>query len=236
MSLLRSNFALNIQAIQSGVWQTMKFDKIDNPEAPKFRLQFFSEATNPRYRIAMNAARQKSSPFYGVTDGNAALWNDFIKDCLIEFGIKDWDGITRIDLMSDKEISDRTLAFIRENIDPIISDDNHMDTTKYGLPSIFLERKYLAKNDDILKSDGRAIYYSELIYELADTYSLSDDVVNQLIKKAEEFFEGKVQCTQKNIRDFLNEPRNALAFRFCGDSVFADRPYRSSLLTGKSDV
>lgn len=227
MSLLRANFALNIQAIQSGVWQTMKFDKVDSPSAPRFRLQFFSEATNPRYRIAMNNARQKNSPFYGVADGgNLGLWNDFIKDCLIEFGLKDWDGVTRIDLMSDKEISDRTLAFIRENIDPVISGADK-------LPSIYLENKYVNEKDGILKNDGRAIYYNELIFELADIYSLADDIVGSLIDKAERFFEERVPCTQRAIKDFFNEPRNALAFRFCGDAVFADRPYRSSL--GRSD-
>lgn len=233
MSLLRANFALNIQAIQSGVWQTMKFDKIDSPGAPRFRLQFFSEATNPRYRTAMNASRQKTSPFYGIADGNQTLWNDFIKDCLIEFGLKDWDGVTRIDLMSDNEISDRTLAFIRENIDPIVTGDNSPDGL---LPSVYLEKKYLNSKDGILKNDGRAIYYSELIFELADVYSLNNDVVNPLVEKIEGFFEERVPCNQKNIKVFFNEPRNALAFRFCGDAAFADRPFRSSLAGNESNT
>jgi hypothetical protein len=142
MSLLRSNFALNVQSIHSGTWQTLKIDGVDVPDAPSFRLQYFSEATNQRYQTALNNSKQRTSPFYGWHEkaANISLFNGFIKDCLIEFGLKDWKGITKIDVMNDKEISERTLKFIREEFDPLVSkNDKSPDDV---LPSVFIE-KYL---------------------------------------------------------------------------------------------
>jgi hypothetical protein len=221
MSLLRSNFALNVQAIHSGAWQTLKMDGVDVTDAPSFRLQYFSEATNQRYQIALNNSKQRTSPFYGWHEkaANISLFNNFIKDCLIEFGLKDWKKITKIDVMSDKEISERTLKFIREEFDPL---DKTPDDV---LPSVYTE-KYLSK-DGILTKDGRTVYYDELISELVIKFSISEENGNSLLLKASAFFEAEVPCTQRNIRDFFNEPRNSLALRFCTDAVFVDRPFRS---------
>ena len=226
MSLLRSNFALNVQAIHSGAWQTLKMDGVDVPDAPSFRLQYFSEATNQRYQTALNNSKQRTSPFYGWHEkaANISLFNNFIKDCLIEFGLKDWKGITKIDVMSDKEISERTLKFIREEFDPFVS-KNDKSPDDDVLPSVFIE-KYLGK-DGVLTKDGRTVYYGELISELVNKFLISADNGNSLLSKASDFFETEVPCTQRNIRDFFNEPRNSLALRFCTDAVFIDRPFRS---------
>lgn len=223
MSLLRSNCALNIQAIQSGVWHIFAIkDEEAVPNAPEFRLQLFSDATNERYRIALNKAKQKNSPFNGMNDNNSLLF-DFIKDCLIEFGLKDWRGVAKTDLMSDKEISEQTIILVKELLDPHVGKSSTVSVEK---PSAILE-KMLGKDGVLRNEEGRAVYYDELIQQFKETYSLEKEHVESFNVKALQVFETDVPCTQRNIKIFLNEPRNELAFFFLRESAYTNRPFRS---------
>ena len=211
MSLLRANCALNVQAIHSGVWHPLKIDKIEVPNGPEFRLQFFSEAVNERYRIALNKTRQKNSPFYGMADNNS-LFHDFVKDCLIEFGLKDWRRVSKIDLMTDKEISDKTISFAKDLL---------LDANSLGL----LEN--MVGKDGVLRKEGRNIYYDELAYILMEEKEEKEEKEHPFLLESSKFFEADVPCTQRNIKTFLNEPRNDLAFKFCEESVYIGRPFQS---------
>lgn len=227
MSFLRnSQLALNCQAVNSGVWHTLTVDDVEIIDGPKFRIQLFSEQANDRYRAALNAARNKNSPYFAYRE-NDSVWNLYMKHCLSEFGIKDWEGITKIDTMSEKEISNRTIDFIKEEIDPLMG-KLKQTKTELKLPSGFIKENFCAGKDGILQKEGESIYFHQIIDLLSEECPDLTDLGPFLdsVDKLSKFFETEVPCTHKNISAFLEQPRNSLGFGFCVKSAFNDKPFR----------